>query len=52
MLEATDEIITLNDDSANRTIALVANTRAPFYVQQVKGGVFIFGRSMISDRVL
>lgn len=41
---------TLNDDTANRTILLVANSRAAFSVQQVKGEVFTFGRSVNQDR--
>jgi len=46
MLKAADEIGTLNDDTANGAIVLVANARAALLVQQVKGDVFALGRGM------
>jgi hypothetical protein len=50
VLEAANKIITLNDETANRAIVLVANTRAALFVQQVKRDVLTFGRSVNPDR--
>jgi hypothetical protein len=46
VLEATDEIFTLNDDVAHRAIVLIAHARAALVVQQVKGDVFAFCSGM------
>jgi hypothetical protein len=46
VLEATDEIFTLNDDVAHRAIVLIAHARAALVVQQVKGNVFAFCSGM------
>ena len=49
VLEATDEIFTLNDDVAHRAIVLIAHTRAALIVQQVKWDVLAFCRGMNAD---